>query len=48
MTDATRESLVHQMVAKVESVLRSSAAISEAERRLAPEAMNVRAGNGYQ
>jgi alkylation response protein AidB-like acyl-CoA dehydrogenase len=41
MTDATRESLVQQMLQRVGPVLRDSAATSEAERRLAPEAMNA-------
>jgi alkylation response protein AidB-like acyl-CoA dehydrogenase len=40
-TDSAREALVRQMVQQVEPVLRRSAAESEAERRLAPEAMNA-------
>lgn len=41
MRDATREALVQQLVQRVAPVLRESAATSEAERRLAPEAMNA-------
>ena len=42
MMDATRESRVRQMVAtNVEPIIRRSAATSESERRLAPEAMNA-------
>src|SRR5262245_36298132 len=39
--DATRGSLVQQMVTQVEPALRSTAATSEAERRLAPAAMDA-------
>ena len=41
MTDTAREALVQQMVKQVEPVLRASAPISEAERRLAPQAMDA-------
>src|SRR5438477_11065178 len=41
MTDATRESLVQQMITRVRPVLQESAVNSEAERRLAPAAVNA-------
>jgi alkylation response protein AidB-like acyl-CoA dehydrogenase len=41
MTTAAREQVVQQMIMQVGPVLRESAATSEAERRLAPEAMNA-------
>lgn len=41
MTGSTRGTLVDELVKRVEHVLRDSAATSEAERRLAPEAMNA-------
>ena len=41
MTNLTSEPRVQEMVKQVEPILRASAARSEAERRLAPEAMNA-------